>query len=86
MNTTRQDLLAYPDFATEMRNAGGFSWKAYPVTTGSGYKLVLFRIVGDELGNDLLETRGPIMLMHGMFSDTDDWLARTDESVPPMAV
>lgn len=46
----------------------------------------MFRIVGDELGNDLLDTKGPIMLMHGMFSDTNDWIACSDESVPPVAV
>ena len=37
MRTARSDILSYPEFEAAMQSAGGFAWKAYPVTTGSGY-------------------------------------------------
>lgn len=84
--TSVADLNAFPEFAAAMTTAGGYAFRSYPVTTSSGYELMMFRIVGDEQGVDLVETKGPVMLMSGMFSDVFDWIKRTDEALPPIAV
>ena len=46
----------------------------------------MFRIKEDETGAPLMDTLGPILLIHGMFSEPMDWLARKDETLPSIAV
>jgi len=79
--TNQTDKLAYPEFESAMLLAGGYNWMAYPVLSGSGYELVLFRIIGDEIGSNLVDTRGPVLLQAGMFSDTLDWLDGYDSEL-----
>ena len=59
--TSRTDKLKYPAFDAAMLKAGGYNWAAYPVTSGGGYNLTLFRIVGDQLGDNIPDTRGPLL-------------------------
>lgn len=64
----------------------GYDWKVYPVTTGSGYEINMYRLTKDETGAYLPGTRGPIMLTSGVYSDIEDWLSVKDATVPSKAV
>ena len=46
----------------------------------------MFHIAGDANGNVLQDTRGPVLLINGIYSQVDDWLAATDTSLPNTAV
>ena len=59
---------------------------SYPVTSSSGYQLKLFRLTGDAAGEPLVDTKGPVMLMHGSFSDSMDWVTATDPTEASVAV
>lgn len=72
--TSEADKLAYPAFESAMQLAGGYQWEAVPVTNASGYNLVLFHLIGDSVGLDFMDTRGPVLLQSGIFSNTTDWL------------
>ena len=49
--TSNDDLGAFPEFEAAMQSAGTYlQWKSYQVQTGSGYNLVLFRLVADSNG------------------------------------
>ncbi len=62
-----------------MQDAGMYlQWKSYPVTTGSGYNLTLFNLTANELGEAFEALNGPLLLTHGVFSDSVDWLTRND--------
>ena len=63
-----------------------FAWESYPVTTASGYEIVMFRITADPTGAPLVPTKGPMLLLHGMFSDPMDFFNRTDETTPALPV
>lgn len=56
--------------------------------TGDGYNLVLFRLIADTNGEEFEQTKGPLLLTHGAFSDTTDWLTRLngESSDPAVAV
>ena len=54
------------------------------MTNASGYNLMLYRIIGDAAQAPVTNTKGPLMLMHGMFSNTFDWLERTDTLAPAL--
>ena len=41
----------------------GYGWQAHPVTTDDGYKLTLFRIMGDV---EIYEDKPPILIVHGL--------------------
>ena len=52
--------------------------------TGNGYNLLLFRLIADTSGQEFAQTKGPLLLTNGAFSDTTDWLTRLDsESMDP---
>ena len=52
--------------------------------TGSGYNLLLFRLIADTSVQEFAQTKGPLLLTNGAFSDTTDWLTRLDsESMDP---
>ena len=71
--------LKNPDFCAAMKTGGSnYDWVTYQTTTSSGYNLPLFRITGNALGTRLVDSRGPILLTPGMYSDTVDWLSRND--------
>ena len=63
-----------------------FEWQSYPVTTSSGYEIVMFRITADPTGAPLVPTKGPLLLLHGMFSDPTDFFSRTDETTPGLPI
>ena len=63
-----------------MQSSGAYcQWKSYPVKTGDGYNLVLFRLIADSNGTPFDTSGGPLLLTSGAFSDTTDWLTRVNE-------
>jgi len=86
VQTSAEDLAAFPNFEAEMMLGGGFKWESFPVTTFSGYELMLFRLTGNATGEALAGERGPVLLLHGSYSDSLDWISCTDESAPSIAV
>ena len=60
--------------------AGDLYWKSYKVTTEDGYILTMFRIIGRGGDDDFVErvenqgNQGPLLLMHGHFSDGIHWI------------
>lgn len=83
--TSESDKLTYPEFESAMQTAGGYQWEAVPVTNASGYNLVLFHLIGDSVGLDFMDTRGPVLLQSGIFSNATDWLERIDTLQPPIS-
>lgn len=63
-----------------------YEWKSYPITTDTGYQIMMFRITADPTGVALTPTKGPMLLVHGMFSDPTDFFSRTDETTPALPV
>ena len=63
---------------------GNFFWKSYKVYSGeagSEYELTMFRIVAKRRRNRPFATpKGPILLIHGAFTDSITWMDRTDET------
>ncbi len=87
MTTSSEDLGAYPEFDAAMQNAGEYlQWQSYPVKSADGYDLLLFRLTADSLGVPLTNTKGPVLLKHGVFSDSLDWLNRLDTESSDAAV
>ena len=77
--TSADDINNYPIFADAMTAEGSnFGWKSYPLTSGNGYNLIMFRVTEDATGTPLTPTKGPILLVHGMFSSPTDFLGRSD--------
>lgn len=54
--------------------------------TGDGYNLLLFRLLADENGEEFEQTKGPLLLTNGSFSDTTDWLTRINTESSDSAV
>ena len=55
------------------------------MTSDTGYNTDVIRLIADEAGQLLQDTKGPILLLHGMFSSPEDWIKRKDslsESTP----
>ena len=74
--TSAEDIANYPEYAEAMLHGiADFDWKSYPVTTSTGYEILLFRITPKVVPAD---NKGPLLLTHGMFSDPTDFLAQTD--------
>jgi len=72
-----------------MEKVGGdLYWKSYKVTTEDGYILTMFRIIGRGGEDESVEridnqgSLGPLLLMHGHFSDGISWISNeiTDEN------
>lgn len=85
--TSAEDIAAYPEFANSMQVDGSnYGWKSYQVTTESGYKVLMFRITADELNTPLIDSKGPVVYLHGIFSDPTDFLMRTDTTMPSSPV
>ena len=64
----------------------GYEWSSFPIFTKTGYEIVMFRITADPTGAPLVPTKGPLLLLHGMFSDPMDFFQRTDETTPGLPV
>ena len=86
IRTSLQDKLDYADFDAAMTAAGGFQWEAVPVLSNDGYNLVMFHLFADAAEVQLPNTKGPLMLQAGIFSDTMDWLERDDPAALPTAL
>ena len=39
----------------------------------------LFHIIGDESGADFVDTKGPILMIGGVYSDALDFISRDDD-------
>ena len=59
--------------------SGGANWKVYEATTSNGYDVKLFHIIGDESGADFVDTKGPILMIGGVYSDALDFISRDDD-------
>lgn len=46
----------------------------------------MFRITADPTGAPLVPTKGPVLVLHGMFSDPIDFFNRTDVTTPGLPV
>ena len=84
--TSPTDIAKFPDFEQEMQANGGHTWSSVPVTTATGYNLTLFRITGNSLGADYVDTKGPVLLLEGMFSNCLDWIRTNDPTETSMGV
>lgn len=72
--TSPDDIAAYPEIAEAMATSGhNFEWSSHTLTTETGYTVKLFRITADAAGTPLVPTKGPLLLVHGMFSDPWDF-------------
>ena len=75
-----EDQTNYPEFAQVMATSGmGYEWMSYTVFSATGYESKLFRITADPTGTPIVQTKGPVLLLHGMFSEPLDFFNRTDE-------
>jgi len=54
-----------------------YDWKSYPLTTATGYEIIMFRITPKV---EVLPSRGPLLMTHGMFSEASDFFTRTDDT------
>ena len=85
--TSPEDVAAYPDFANTMAIEGfNYQWESFQITTATGYEIVMFRITADPTGAPLTPTKGPALLVHGMFSDPTDFFQRDDLTTPGLPV
>ena len=67
-------------------DGSGFGWDVHPVISETGYESVLFRITSDDTGAALTDSRGPVLLLHGMFSSPEDWVKRSDPAAQSTAI
>ena len=85
--TSLEDSAKFVDFAAVMAIEGiNYEWKSHPVTTDTGYQIMMFRITADPTGAPLVPTKGPVLLLHGMFSDPTDFFSRTDETTAALPI
>ena len=74
------DLTNYPIIAEAMAHGNdNFDWVAHPVVTSSGYQIVMFHIKSKVPAE---ANKGPLLLIHGMFSTPEEFLEITDEDKP----
>lgn len=86
ITTSAEDIAQFPEFEATVQQCVPFQWQSYPVTTPEGYNIVMFRVTGDAAGVPFAATKGPVLLMHGAFSDSVNWITCQDTSLPPVAV
>ena len=55
----------------------GFGWESVPVTTASGYELNMFHLISSTP-----DTKGPVLLTSGLYSESLDWVSASDPLVP----
>ena len=76
----------FPGFAEAMKLDGAsFTWESKQVTSDTGYNSVLFHLTKDQSGVKIADSKGPVLLLHGMYSSPEDWFKRSDalaESTP----
>lgn len=71
-----------------MRHGSDYTWEAHEVKTNDGYILTMFRIVGDQNGEQIpyQGSKGPLLLQHGFLTDSISWFHFSDESKPALPV
>ena len=84
--TSAADAAAFPQFEAAMQTCGGAQWKSYSLTNATGYNLTMFRLIGNELQQPYVETKGPVLLIGGIYSDGGDWIKCTNPIYKSMAV
>ena len=55
----------------------GFGWESVPVTTASGYELNMFHLM-----TGVPDTKGPLLLTSGLYSESLDWVSAPDPLLP----
>lgn len=74
------DIVNFPDFADAITHGDlEFDWVSHPVVTLNGYEIMLFHINSKV---PAAVSKGPLLLVHGMFSSPEEFLFQTDETVP----
>ena len=85
-----EDAEAYPTMAQLMSQYGAdYSWRSYKVETEDEYILTIFRITGDENGDEIegQGSKGPLLLQHGVLTDYSTWFdGPSDETEPAIGV
>ena len=67
-------------------DGSNYEWKSYPVQTLTGYNIVMFRLTANEVGTPIVTSKGPLLLIHGMFSKPSDWLGRKTTDLPALPI
>ena len=55
------------------------TWTKYDLETDDGYQVSLVRIYGDVNGNILGDDFGPVLMLHGMYTDGLAWFGVEDK-------
>ena len=87
INTDVQTCLDYYLPTVIMFALGeNYTWEMEEITTADGYQLTMKHIVGDDMGNPLDISNGPLLLVHGLYTDSSAWFNRSteDESALPI--
>ena len=67
---TEADCLAFPVFAEYMANNANFGWSLVELDSFDGYPLSMVRIDKDSAGTPLVDSKGPLMIVHGLQRDS----------------
>ena len=84
-----KDAKKFPDMDFAFREWGNDTfWRSYEVTTIDGYKVALFRIIGQADGTEYENAgeKGPLLIHHGFSTSAITWVQREDETRPFMPV
>ena len=83
LKASDSDAEKFPDIDLAFRDWGNdVMWRSYRTTTADGYKLTMFRILGQSDGTTLPNhgEKGPILLLHGFSTSALTWFNRRDKS------
>jgi len=67
-------------------DGSNYEWCSHQLQTASGYDVAVFNLTADEQGNALKDSKGPILLLHGMFSSPVEWLSRNTPDTPSLPI
>lgn len=71
------DPTNFPSIAEAMAHGNdNFDWVSHPVVTSSGYQILMIHIKSKVAAG---VNKGPLLIVHGMFSTPEEFLERTDE-------
>lgn len=70
------DIAAFPEWDAALAHGNAdFNWESVPVTTSTGYQILMFRITPKVAP---AVSKGPLLLLHGMYSEPLDFFTQTD--------
>lgn len=75
-----------PLMATRMVATDGYGLEALQSESDTGYQFTTAHITTDKDGNDLDDSNGPVLLVHGLFRDGTSWFFPTDDTRPTLPV